>query len=532
MTNKKKDELQIAKEYDELPYSSYPFEYNRPENLRSIAAIFNYEAAPLEKARVLELGCASGGNLIRFAMDYPKSYTLGIDISEKQIEVGQKQIKELKIKNLELKHLSITDLDDSYGKFDYIICHGVFSWVPENVREAILEIGNKLLSKNGLMFVSYNTLPGWNMISTIRDFMIYHASNFIEINDKVQQSKAAINFLNQSLEGKDSAHARFMQESAKGLLDKEDHYLRHEYLASENKAFYFYEFIDLVKEHSLDYLGDSDLHRMFVGNLPKSAAEKLATINDLIRTEQYIDFIKNTQFRCTILCRPGANIARNITMDVVRKLYFCCYLKASKEMDLSKITDNEEILFYLDETNTANIAARTPAIKAILYSFANNIGRAMSVDDLISESLKIYNNKTEIEQEMANSLGRMIFSGYFKIFADKPKSVYEISDKPSVSDLALHQAKSFSENRKNWFTNQNNQMIGLSIHQMYILPLLNGKNTIAEIKEEIFKVINSGKLVANQGDQKIEDQKLQKDIANSVVDNFLHDLKINFALIA
>ena len=99
---------------------------------------------------------------------------VGIDLSKVQIDAGLANIKALGLKNIELKHCSITDIDESFGKFDYIICHGVFSWVPEFVREKILEISNKNLIENGIAYISYNTLPGWNMVRTIREMMAYH----------------------------------------------------------------------------------------------------------------------------------------------------------------------------------------------------------------------------------------------------------------------------------------------------------------------------------------------------------------------
>ena len=131
----------------------------------------------IETSRVLELGCASGGNLIPHAVNYPKGQYVGVDLSKTQIDSGLEQVKSLGLKNIELKCCSITDIDESFGKFDYIICHGVISWVPDFVRDKIFEISSKNLSKNGIAYISYNTLPGWNMVRSIRDMMLYHAKD-------------------------------------------------------------------------------------------------------------------------------------------------------------------------------------------------------------------------------------------------------------------------------------------------------------------------------------------------------------------
>ena len=153
--------------YDEVPYQSYPYAESQPENLRTIGLLFGMNAPEIKTARILELGCAEGGNLIPHAVRYPKATFVGVDLSKVQIDAGNVYIKSLGLKNIELKNCSILDIDEKYGKFDYIICHGVISVVSDFVGETILEIASKNLSDNGIAYISYNTLPGWNMIRTI-----------------------------------------------------------------------------------------------------------------------------------------------------------------------------------------------------------------------------------------------------------------------------------------------------------------------------------------------------------------------------
>ena len=154
--------------------------------MKTLGTLFGMNPAPLKTARILEIGSSEGYNLFRFAETYPKSFTLGVDLSKAKIERGQKAIEQLKLENIKLEATSITDIDESYGKFDYIICNCVFSWVPDFVRDSILEVSKKLLNKNGIVFINYNTLPGFNMMSSIRELMMFHTSGFTNINDKIQ----------------------------------------------------------------------------------------------------------------------------------------------------------------------------------------------------------------------------------------------------------------------------------------------------------------------------------------------------------
>src|SRR5262245_10234755 len=121
--------------YDEMPYDSYPYIQTHPSRLAVIATLFGMNPPAVEKCRVLELGCASGGNLIPMAEMLPASEFVGVDLSGRQIADGQRIVDALGLSNITLRHASILDVDESYGPFDYVICHGVFSWVPDQVRE-------------------------------------------------------------------------------------------------------------------------------------------------------------------------------------------------------------------------------------------------------------------------------------------------------------------------------------------------------------------------------------------------------------
>ena len=522
--------------YDEIPYQSYPFDYNRPEHLRTIGVLFGMTPPPLETARILELGCSDGGNLFRFAETYPKSFTLGVDLSKVGITNGKKVLDQLKFKNIELKSMSITDLDESYGKFDYIICHGVFSWVPDFVRNRILEVSKKLLNKDGLTFISYNTLPGWNMINTVRELMMYHATNFTDMKDKIQQARASLNFLQESLEEQNTPHAKFMQASAKYMAENEDHYLRHEYLAEENQAFYFNEFIDMARSKDLEYPGDTDVHRMYIGNLPQKIAKKLGTITDIVRTEQYMDFIKNTQFRCTVLIHQGTTISRNITDDTINKFnYYCTIALKTPEKEIN-LKDNSLVEFYLCNAREKTMASTAPAMKGVLMILNKNVGNPLSIKELITEAKKLVPQASdeEMQKNINGNFPKLIFGGYIKFILNKAKSIYTIFQKPKISALSLLQIQQVCPKNRFWITTSVNQLMVLQSYQVSIVKSLDGKHTIEQIKAKTLKSLETGEIsnAEADGDKKIEDKKKLKSIADVLVNNTLESLRQNFSLVA
>ena len=156
-------------DYEALPYSSMPFPQCQPTHLAALAALHSRCAPPVETARVLELGCASGGNLIPLAARLPNAAFEGVDLSVRHVEEGNSLVRALALRNVCIFQGDIAALDLSGREFDYVICHGVFSWTPAAVQEAIFRICAQNLSTNGVAYISYNVLPGWHLQLIVRD---------------------------------------------------------------------------------------------------------------------------------------------------------------------------------------------------------------------------------------------------------------------------------------------------------------------------------------------------------------------------
>lgn len=172
------DELQVninelKDSYDSFLYVSKPFSSTNINNLQAKAKMYGLTPAPIKGARVLELGASCGGNLIPQALYYPEATFTGIDLSGVQVQHGNEIIQSIGLTNVTLLEKDILDIDESFGTFDYIIVHGIWSWVPDIVKDKILSICNVNLSDNGIAYVSYNTYPGWKRLEQLRDIMLY-----------------------------------------------------------------------------------------------------------------------------------------------------------------------------------------------------------------------------------------------------------------------------------------------------------------------------------------------------------------------
>lgn len=185
------------------------------------------------------------------------------------------------------------DINDQDGLFDYIICHGTYSWVPSDVRDKILDICKNNLHKNGIAYVSYNTLPGWNMANTVRDMMLFHTQQFTDQQQKITQARGIIEFITSTLEGDKTPHSDFVRNEIAFIKDQPDSYILHEYLEKYNHPLYFHQFMALAKDRNLSYLADDQLHNMYSDNFPSKVSQQLANVPDIIATNQYMDFIRN-----------------------------------------------------------------------------------------------------------------------------------------------------------------------------------------------------------------------------------------------
>lgn len=517
--------------YDEVPYESYPYASSYPGHLRTLGMLFGANPPKLETARILELGCAAGGNIIPLALSYPKSHCVGVDLSKVQTDLAKAQVAGLGLKNMDIRCASITDVDDSYGKFDYIICHGVISWVPDFVQAGIFDVCGSLLTENGLAYISYNTLPGWNMVRSIRDMMLYHAESFTGIGEKVQQARLLLDFVKDSLEGSEAPYAEMLKKEAELLAQQPDHYLRHDHLEENNKQFYFNEFMTEAAKRGLQYVGDSSLPSMFIGNLPTKVSEKLKDVADIVRSEQYMDFINNRRFRSTILCRNTAQLNRSLNTESVQRFYLGMKLVPEKPITEIKLGDSlETAKFFFHGNKDNNISSSSPVMKAILYSFAENWNMPLSFEELAKLAAQKLPaaSISDIKTEFANNAMRMVLSGYITITSEKPHYINVLSAKPKVSELVRYQCSNVPGL---WVTNEMHDRLGITLLEKYALRYMDGKNKKEDLVEKLMGHVKTSELTVSKDGIKIEDEATVKKELAVAVDQMLDRLKASALLV-
>src|SRR5215475_10805167 len=206
-----------ASRYDSVLYPSYTHPQTHPNRLSVIGTLASLTPAPPARCRVLELGCGDATNLVPMAWTLPNSEFVGLDLAALPIVKGQETVAALGLRNLRLVQADITAINGDWGKFDYIIAHGLYSWVPHEVREHLLELCRVLLAPQGIAFVSYNALPGGHMRSMLREMMLFHVRGFESPEDRIDQARALAQFLMQAQVPADE-HRGWLKAELEGVL--------------------------------------------------------------------------------------------------------------------------------------------------------------------------------------------------------------------------------------------------------------------------------------------------------------------------
>jgi SAM-dependent methyltransferase len=271
-----------------------PFAYTQPCHLAALAVLHGLEPPAADAANVLELGCASGGNIIPLAARFPKARFLGIDLAQRHVDDGRQRIGALKLTNIELRQGDIAQADLSGERFDYVICHGVFSWAPSAAQAAIFRICRDTLAPNGLAIISYNVLPGWRLRGIVRDICLHHAGSGAP-RERVARARRALAEIADAASETD-AYGQMLRSEAARCARMPSAYILGEFLAAENAPCHFSDFAERAGRHGLSFLCEADLSASIAGNAQATAA-------NLLEDEQRKDFVIGRTFRRSVLIR-------------------------------------------------------------------------------------------------------------------------------------------------------------------------------------------------------------------------------------
>lgn len=484
--------------YDDVPYPSGAFDQTHPRRLATVASLFGLSAPPIASARVLELGCASGGNLLPMALELPGASFLGVDLSARQVAEGQRWIERLGLDNIHLAHGDILhlerldQLDLAPGSFDYIIAHGVFSWVPEPVQERLLERCGALLAPAGVAYISYATYPGCHVRRVARDLMRFHtrAIPSTHPSERAAQARAALGFAASAVPKAAALWSSLLQGELARIQKLSDELLLHDDLSELNEPIYFHEFVARASSHGLKYLGEALFADMQDQLYRPEVRETLRQSGDRITHEQYLDFLNCRAFRQTLLCREGVPLRLALGPEDVMPLHV--HGRAAPVSPAPDIRSEAPERFRNPSGVVVGMGA--PLAKAALVHLWERAPQPLPFEAVLAAARARLGREGEATRDEALELGEALLAAYsgdmVELCREAPRPAWEPGERPAASPLARMQAAEGT--RVTSLLHQNVVLDEPFAHAL--LQLLDGSRDRAALVEALAARIAEGRL--------------------------------------
>lgn len=453
---------------------------------------------------MLEIGCSDGGNLIAMALGLPESSFVGIDAAGSSIALGRERVAELGLTNVELLHADLTNLSEPLGQFDYVISHGVYSWVPPPVRAKLLELCRDSLLPDGVAYVSYNAYPGGLLRRAARDLMRFHLGDEPDPGRRIEDGLSALSRLTAG-SPPGSPYRLAMEAELKLLVAAGSSFVFHDALAPENQPFYFSEFCAAAAQHGLGFLTEAH----FVESTEAAALNGLArplpdgATDELLRAEQYLDFAKGRMFRQTLLVHASALPRRRLSVEQIRQLFVSARIEPAAR---AEHVGSEELERF-QAPRGVQISTDNPVAKTALKMLADAYPRMLSFGELLEAVLRQTSLSGEAERA-AQDLSQVLLICYansvVELRSEPARLVLEVSDRPLASPWARLQAR-----EDGGVTNLRHTQVTLTPDARRLLCLVDGAHTRLELAQALF----GGDEASAEGDDVARVEQLLRELA-------------------
>ena len=420
-----------GQQYDAIPYTSLPVALQQPANLCAVARLFGLAASPAPRARVLEIGCASGGHLIPIAAIHPECRCVGVDVSPVQVADGQARIARLGLANISLSARSFTDLGDADGSFDYVICHGVYSWIAQELRDALFRVCRERLNPDGVAVISYNVLPGWRMLQVVRDSILLHAGGPFTYEDRIARTRQLFEQMSQVAEA-GGTYGSLWRREAQRLVKNPNSYLAHELFEENNVPVTFTAFVNTASAQGLGYLSEAQV----AANIPEAAgaaAGKAARElggGKLLAVEQYLDIVTGRTFRRSLLVHADRmqHADRSLTAERADELHFIAPLR------LKIVPAAGAGAWTISDGESLEMEIADPVSAAATERLIARLPQSSSIDDLAPKG-------SATERKLIRSLMmQLVCAGVIDVSSEPVRCAIAAAERPKAWRIAASDA--------------------------------------------------------------------------------------------
>jgi methyltransferase-like protein len=376
------------------------------------------------------------------AYDLPRSRFVGIDLSERQIDDAREFAAAVGVANIELLALDIRASADELadrGPFDFIIAHGIYSWAPDPVKDAILATCRRLLAPQGIAYVSYNCYPGCQTRGMLRQMCQYHGRNSAGPREYAAATREFLGLLNTATAAGDTPYRAAVRQQVGDLTALSDEVLLHDDLEGDNDPRFFHEFMAHAGEHQLKYLADAYFAQMFGLGIDPAALERVRHAGDRLAFEQYLDFLYGRSLRTTLLCDAAAPISGEVDPAAIRSLWIVSDAKpvATEGTTEAQRHRNDEAVTFKGADCT--LAVTTPIAKAALLELAEAAPRPMRFTTLVERVERRLATKN-LERELIDLAIEWFATRLIEFTAYCVPVAVSVDERPTASAVARMQA--------------------------------------------------------------------------------------------
>lgn len=485
--------------YEQIPYQSKPYDYATADRMAVVGGLFGLPVVDPSTARVLEIGCAGGGNLIPRALAYPQATFYGIDPAENHVAEANSIIAALGVGNVRVDRRMVEDLGEDDGLFDYIVAHGVYSWIPPESQIALMAAIRDRLAPNGIAYVSYNVLPGWHMRTMVREAMLFHIEPFEDPTERVEQALAMLGFLAGSSPGATGPWKRLLQSERDLLSGSGSAYVFHDHLSPDNTPIYFRDFVKQARGFDLEYLGEAHVPDMMTLTLPDEVQDVLGSVSgDLIRTQQYLDFLFNRTFRRSLLVHADVAPDQILNSEQMGAL---CIASSLRRPNDAPVPLDEGVAVSFTGVAGRELTTDAPEIKAAWAILQEAYPSAISFSRWVRATAQYL--EVEVSPELVHSLATNGLYAFAQELAELHHEELFLDGHEAERPLTFAYARLQAFAGAPWVTTRRHDGFRIDELDRHILTLCDGTRTADEIRSELSVQVRAGELQLGSSDETV-----------------------------
>ncbi|MCA9633151.1 MAG: methyltransferase [Myxococcales bacterium] len=476
----------------EIEYPSSAIAHTHPARLAARAIERGLLRDFCHDFRYLELACGDASNLLALASRFPEATFVGVDVDSAAIARGLDRAKRLGLQNLSLLARDLREVEPS-GPFDYVVAHGVYSWVARDVQRALLESSKRLLADRGVFYVSYNTMPGWGLRGVLRAVMRDAAATETEPRARLRRAKLAVARLQQYIP-KENPYGALLGAELAMVQNKHDGYLLGEHLAPHNEALFVTEFLERVEAAGFQFLAEQ-IPATPDGALEQTLPAELEALGlSPAEAQRQLDVLCYRQFRATLLCHGERSLGVASAEQLRDRGYLAGQLQVLAQEPL--LAPGAKLAF--ETPSGVVVESDQPLQKAALLVLARSWPTGLRVAELMSAALGELKARALLDgtpvspkliEDAIGDLLELVSRRQLELLPWSPSSADSVPTRPALPELTRLEAA------RGHVTTPRHEPLTLDALRTALLPLLDGHRDLLQLAAELRALREAGELV-------------------------------------